>query len=295
MTKRTLFQASFEESLNLEDDGFLQYQLKEQNKKLAKLSKKGLASFKIKFLNLILTLLFPIGLNFLLLAVSISIYNSEPKDLALPISNKNFLTANVYLIGLLIWLLLILVGKIFKQYYIHPYRLHFHVMTFLIWFVFEFNLAALGLALPLLSIWGILIVISFIIVLTFWMGRVERQSLKKRIYNEVIGSTLKDKIANNVVAYGMGIIGLGVILSYILKFFSINFSTSITLLGLFLSWVVLNVGLVAMLVFLEFPYYLQAYYKWKYPEEYRKWEGKSLEEWYGKKYLKKHKELLNNE
>ena len=40
MTKRTLFQASFEESLNLEDDGFLQYQLKEQNKKLAKLSKK---------------------------------------------------------------------------------------------------------------------------------------------------------------------------------------------------------------------------------------------------------------
>ncbi|EMC54959.1 hypothetical protein SMU108_09287, partial [Streptococcus mutans M230] len=28
------------------------------------------------------------------------------------------------------------------------------------------------------------------------------------------------------------------------------------------------------------------------PEEYREWEGKSLEEWYGKRYLKKHKELL---
>ena len=26
--------------------------------------------------------------------------------------------------------------------------------------------------------------------------------------------------------------------------------------------------------------------------EYREWEGKSLEEWYGKRYLKKHKELL---
>ena len=42
-----------------------------------------------------------------------------------------------------------------------------------------------------------------------------------------------------------------------------------------------------------FPYMLQAYYKWKYPEEYREWEGKSVEEWYGMKYLKKHKELID--
>jgi len=34
---------------------------------------------------------------------------------------------------------------------------------------------------------------------------------------------------------------------------------------------------------------LQAYYKWKYPEEYRDWEGKSVEEWYGKKYKGKFK------
>ena len=40
------------------------------------------------------------------------------------------------------------------------------------------------------------------------------------------------------------------------------------------------------------PYFLYAYYKWKYPEEYRDWEGKSVEDWYGKRYLKKHKELL---
>ena len=44
-----------------------------------------------------------------------------------------------------------------------------------------------------------------------------------------------------------------------------------------------------------FPYMLPGYYKLKYPEGYRKLEGKPVEEWYGKKYLKKHKELLKNE
>ena len=49
-----------------------------------------------------------------------------------------------------------------------------------------------------------------------------------------------------------------------------------------------------MVIFMEFPFFLEGFYKWKYPEEYREWEGKSLEEWYGKKYLKKHKELLES-
>ena len=37
----------------------------------------------------------------------------------------------------------------------------------------------------------------------------------------------------------------------------------------------------------RFPSYLQAFYKWKYPEEYREWEGKTVEEWYGEKIFKK--------
>ena len=36
MKRKSLFKASFEESLNLLDDGFLQYQLKEQDKKMSK-------------------------------------------------------------------------------------------------------------------------------------------------------------------------------------------------------------------------------------------------------------------
>ena len=290
--KKSIFKASFEESLNLLDDGFLQYQLKEQNKKVSKHPRNVFDYFKNALLYGILTLIFPIGFNFLLLAFSTMLYSSDPKDLALPISNHNFLTAHVYVIGLFIWLLFVLIGKFIKPFFILPYRTHFHVITFLIWFVIEFDLAAIGLALPFLTILGIFAIGCILLALIYWMLRIELKSLKKRIYGEIKSATLQDKIAKGIAIYGAGLLGLGVIVNSIFKAFSISFSHSVTVFGLFICWILLNIGLITMLIFMEFPYFLYAYCKWKYPEEYREWEGKSVEEWYGKKYLKKHKELL---
>ena len=248
--------------------------------------------FKNAVLYGILTLIFPIGINFLLLAFSTMLYTSDPKDLVFPISNHNFLMAHVYVIGLFIWLLLVLIGKFFKPFFILPYRTHFHVITFLIWFVIEFDLAAIGLALPFLTILGLFAIGCILLALIYWMLRIELKDLKNLMYGEVKSPTLLDKIAKDLAIYGAGLLGLAVIVNYIFKAFSINFSHSVTLLGLFICWILLNIGLIAMLIFMEFSYFLYAYYKWKYPEEYREWEGKSLEEWYGMKYLKKHKELL---
>ena len=290
--KKSIFKASFEESLNLLDDGFLQYQLKEQDKKMSKPPRTVFDYFKNAILYSILTLIFPIGFNFLLLAFSTMLYNSDPKDLVFPISNHNFLTADVYVIGLFIWLLFVLIGKFFKPFFILPYRTHFHVITFLIWFVIEFDLAAIGLALPFLTILGIFILVCLPLALIYWMLRIELKSLKNRMYGEIKAPTLLDKIAKGLAIYGAGLLGLAVIVNYIFKAFSINFSHSVTVLGLFICWILLNIGLIAMLIFMEFPYFLYAYYKWKYPEEYREWEGKSVEEWYGKRYLKKHSELV---
>ena len=292
MKKKSIFKASFEESLNLEDDGFLQYLLKEQNKKVSKHPRNVFDYFKNALLYGILTLIFPIGFNFLLLAFSTMLYSSDPKDLALPISNHNFLTAHVYVIGLFIWLLFVLIGKFIKPFFILPYRTHFHVITFLIWFVIEFDLAAIGLALPFLTILGLFAIGCILLALIYWMLRIELKSLKKRIYGEIKSATLQDKIAKGIAIYGAGLLGLGVIVNSIFKAFSISFSHSVTVFGLFICWILLNIGLITMLIFMEFPYFLYAYCKWKYPEEYREWEGKSVEEWYGKKYLKKHKELL---
>ena len=295
MTKKSLFKASFEESLNLEDDGFLQYQKQDYYNKLGKAFKKGKPSFWFGIKTFILSLLFPIGANFMLLAVTLSLQNSDPKDLRLPVSQYPLLTVELYLICLLIWLLLVLMGKFFKRTFILPYRYRFHIITFMIWFMFEFNLLAITISLPILSIWGILILLGLQVLLTYVMLRTELRSLKKRMYGEVKSPTLQDKIAKGIAIYGAGILGLAVIVNYIFKAFSINFSSSITGFGLFIFWILLNIGIIAMIVFMEFPFFLEGYYKWKYAEEYREWEGKTLEEWYGKKYLKKHKELLKNE
>ena len=289
---KSVFKASFEESLNLEDDGFLQYQKQDYYNKLGKAFKKGKPSFWFGIKTFILSLLFPIGANFMLLAVTLSLQNSDPKDLRLPVSQYPLLTVELYLICLLIWLLLVLMGKFFKRTFILPYRYRFHIITFIIWFVFEFNLLATTMSLPILSIWGILVFFGLLAFLAYVMLRTELRSLKKRMYGEVKSPTLQDKIAKGIAIYGAGILGLAVIVNYIFKAFSINFSHSVTVLGLFIFWILLNIGIIAMIVFMEFPFFLEGYYKWKYPEEYREWEGKSVEEWYGKKYLKKQKELL---
>ena len=290
--KKSIFKASFEESLNLLDDGFLQYQKKDYYNKLGKAFKKGRPSFWFGIKTFILSLLFPIGANFMLLAVTLSLQNSDPKDLRLPVSQYPLLTVELYLICLLIWLLLVLMGKFFKRTFILPYRYRFHIITFIIWFVFEFNLLATTMSLPILSIWGILVFFGLLAFLAYVMLRTELRSLKKRMYGEVKSPTLLDKIAKGLAIYGAGILGLAVIVNFIFKAFSINFSSSVTVLGLFIFWILSNIGVIAMIVFMEFPFFLEGYYKWKYPEEYREWEGKTVEEWYGKKYLKKHKELL---
>ena len=290
--KKSIFKASFEESLNLLDDGFLQYQKKDYYNKLGKAFKKGRPSFWFGIKTFILSLLFPIGANFMLLAVTLSLQNSDPKDLRLPVSQYPLLTVELYLICLLIWLLLVLMGKFFKRTFILPYRYRFHIVTVMIWFMFEFNLLAITITLPILTTWGILVFFGLLAFLAYVMLRTELRSLKKRMYGEVKSPTLLDKIAKGLAIYGAGILGLAVIVNFIFKAFSINFSSSVTVLGLFIFWILSNIGVIAMIVFMEFPFFLEGYYKWKYPEEYREWEGKTVEEWYGKKYLKKHKELL---
>ena len=294
MKRKSILQASFEESLNLEDDGFLQFQKKDYYNKLGKAFKKGKPSFWFIIQSSILTLLFPIAMNFMLYVLSISLHDN-PEELARPVSQYPVLTVEVYLIGLLIWLILVLIGKFFRRTYILAYRYRFHVVTFLIWFILEFDLLAIDVSLPVLSLWGIGAIFGLLLILAYVMftGRVRR--LKTLLYGTDVSSRLSDKIASKIAVYGMGILGLDVIIRILLSSFSIKLSDSLTGLGLFLAWIILNIALIAMLIYMEFPFFLQAYYKWKYPEEYREWEGKSLEDWYGKRYLKKHPELLERE
>ena len=291
--KKSIFSASFEESLNLEDDGFLQYQKGNVFSKLETYYREGKSKLVLHIQNIVFTLIGPVIINFMILVFSLSLHNSDPKDLRLPIYQHPLLTAEVYLVCFLIWVFIILIGKVFRKAFILPYRNHFHVITFLIWLSLEFNLLAIDMSLPTLSIWMVAAIFVFITILAYFMFSLEIESLKKLMYGNGSGSSLRNKIANKIAIYGMSFLGIGVIINFIIKSFSIKFSTSLEGLGLLITWIILNIAVIAMLIYIEFPSYLQAFYKWKYPEEYREWEGKTVEEWYGKKYLKKHKELID--
>ena len=292
MRKKSIFKASFEESLNLEDDGFLQYQKGNVFSKLETYYREGKSKLVLHIQNIVFTLIGPVIINFMILVFSLSLHDSDPKDLRLPIYQHPLLTAEVYLVCFLIWVFIILIGKVFRKAFILPYRNHFHVITFLIWLSLEFNLLAIDMSLPTLSIWMVAAIFVFITILAYFMFSLEIESLKKLMYGNGSGSSLRNKIAKKIAIYGMSFLGIGVIINFIIKSFSIKFSTSLEGLGLLITWIILNITVITMLTYIEFPSYLQAFYKWKYPEEYREWEGKTVEEWYGKKYLKKHKELL---
>ena len=293
MRKKSIFKASFEESLNLEDDVFLQYQKGNVFSKLETYYMEGKSKLVLHIQNIVLTLIGSVIINFMILVFSLSLHDSDPKDLRLPIYQHPLLTAEVYLVCFLIWVFIILIGKVFRKAFILPYRNHFHVITFLIWLSLEFNLLAIDMSLPTLSIWMVAAICVFITILAYFMFSLEIESLKKLMYGNGSGSSLRNKIANKIAIYGMSFLGIGVIINFIIKSFSIKFSTSLEGLGLLITWIILNIAVIAMLIYIEFPSYLQAFYKWKYPEEYRQWEGKTVEEWYGMKYLKKHKKLLN--
>ena len=289
--KKSIFKASFEESLNLLDDGFLQYQKGNVFSKLETYYREGKSKLVLHIQNIVFTLIGPVIINFMILVFSLSLHDSDPKDLRLPIYQHPLLTAEVYLVCFLIWVFIILIGKVFRKAFILPYRNHFHVITFLIWLSLEFNLLAIDMSLPTLSIWMVAAIFVFITILAYFMFSLEIESLKKLMYGNGSGSSLRNKIANKIAIYGMSFLGIGVIINFIIKSFSIKFSTLLEGLGLLITWIILNIAVIAMLIYIEFPSYLQAFYKWKYPEEYREWEGKTVEEWYGMKYLKKHKKL----
>ena len=289
MKKKSIFKASFEESLNLEDDGFRKLQ-QEQHDKTANFFKKGRASFWFRIRSFILGLIFPIGFNFILLIVSMAFH--ESKTLTLPIAKHESLTVNVFLILLLIWLFLVILGKFIKRVYLLPYRYQFHAFTFMIWFLLEIDLIVFDILLANLAFWEIIAIYGVIIFFAYMMFGVELTGLRKLMYDENRQVTFRDKISKIISLYGMGILGAGIIIKHILGIFSVEVSNSIKAFGFLLLWIFCNVILVVVIAFIGLPYFLQGYYKWKCPEEYRDWEGKTVEEWYGKKYLKKHKELL---
>ena len=298
--KKSIFKASFEESLNLLDDG-ISGKFAQENYQDALKKEKYRGTMKSYVWLVFLTVLFIIGPNWLIVAVNDYLfYHANPKDLTVHLSEINFLPYWVFWMGVTIWILLIIFGKRFNQQFILIYRGQFHFMvSFLIWLLIELNLLLLNLLYGLVGYLGLFAMEGLILFTIIYLIRAKSTSLLVLLYGGTGIESPIDRIFNKVfkfiVKYGGVVVALWIVFRTIFSDSIGNADNLVGGLGVLFLFLVFNILISAFEIYFMFPYMLQGYYKLKYPEEYRNWEGKSVEEWYGRKYLKKHKEVLNNE
>ena len=299
MKKQSIFKASFEESLNLQDDP-ISGEFSNKNLASAQEKEKYRGTLKSYVWLTVLTILFIIGPNWLITVLTKYLYHhSEDSPLLPPV--HNFLPNWLFIIFLLVWLILILFGKRFSQQFILIYRGQFHLfVTFLIWLIVEMNLFLLTFLYSTMRATGTILFFVLFGLMCYIIVRSRRTSLLSLLYGKQEDSRgeqdwlgrLFHKVAAFVFKYGFGVIVVLLILRLI---FPQMIGFSLDILVVLLIWFVGDLLFVMLEIFLIFPFMLQGYYKWKYPEEYREWEGQSVEEWYGKAYLKKYPELLEKD
>lgn len=299
MKKQSIFKASFEESLNLQDDS-ISGEFSNKNLASAQEKEKYRGTLKSYVWFTVLTIVFIIGPNWLITALTNYLYHhSEDSPLLPPV--HNFLPNWLFIIFLLIWLLLILFGKRFSQQFILIYRGQFHLfVTFLIWLIVEMNLFLLTFLYSTMKATGTILFFVLFGLMCYIIVRSRRTSLLSLLYGKQEDAqgeqdwlgTLFHKVGAFIFKYGFGVI---VVLLIFRLIFPQMIGLSLDILGVLLIWFVGDLLFVMLEIYLIFPFMLQGYYKWKYPEDYREWEGQSVEEWYGKAYLKKRPELLEKD
>ena len=299
MKKQSIFKASFEESLNLQDDP-ISGEFSNKNLASAQEKEKYRGTPKSYVWLTVLTIVFIIGPNWLITGLTNYLYHhSEDSPLLPPV--HNFLPNWLFIIFLLVWLILILFGKRFSQQFILIYRGQFHLfVTFLIWLIVEMNLFLLTFLYSTMKATGTILFFVLFGLMCYIIVRSRRTSLLSLLYGKQEDAqgaqdwlgTLFHKVGVFIFKYGFGVI---VVLLIFRLIFPQMIGLSLDILGVLLIWFVGDLLFVMLEIYLIFPCMLQGYYTWKYPEDYREWEGQSVEEWYGKAYLKKRPELLEKD
>lgn len=298
--KKSIFKARFEESLNLLDDA-ISGKFAQENYQDALKKEKYRGTLKSYFWLVFLTVLFIIGSNWLIVAVNDYLfYHANPKDLTVRLSGINFLPYWVFWMGLAIWILLIIFGKRFNQQFILIYRGQFHIMvSFIIWLLIELNLFLVNLLYGLVGYLGLFAMEGLILFTIIYLIHAKSISLLKLLYGGAGIESPIDRMFNSIfrfiVKYSGIVVALWIIFRTIFSDSIRNADNLVKGLCVLFLFLFFNTLISAFEIYFMFPYMLQGYYKLKYPEEYREWEGKTVEDWYGRRYLKKHKELLKNE
>ena len=161
----------------------------------------------------------------------------------------------------------------------------------MILFVNLFFISAFGRT---LTIPGLLVIYSLIGIIDGMIIRKRISSIRTRLYEKQTDNGSQSKQIQLVTGFAGGIVAIWMVLKFFFPQIGEVRTDIVGVVSVIGMLFLMNVIFLGMYFILLLPHSLYGYYRNKYSEEYREFEGKSLEEWYGKKYLKKHKELLED-
>lgn len=287
--KKSIFRANFYESRRLRHDGFIDYMVKDTNSRKIYTKPFSIARKLFSFMGI----LFMFGFSALMESQT---HHPDP-DAPVETWGINFYPLWLFFLCWFLWFLVCRKNLRRKYDAKIPYTSILNSNLFLIWMVLALNLFFITVIGRYLTILGLVFFYVLTGIILFMIVQFRMKSLKIRLYGVQDPSVTarQQKIIEVIAGLGGIIVAGWMVLKFLFpKIGEVkgDFLGTISFIGMvfFANIIVLSMEVVMML-----PYSLYGYYRNKYSEEYREFEGKSLEEWYGNRYLKKHKELLNNE
>lgn len=287
--KKSIFRANFYESRRLRHDGFIDYMVKDTNSRKIYTKPFSIARKLFSFMGI----LFMFGFSALMESQT---HHPDP-DAPVETWGINFYPLWLFFLCWFLWFLVCRKNLRRKYDAKIPYTSILNLNLYLILMVLALNLFFITVIGRYLTILGLVFFYVLTGIILFMIVQFRMKSLKIRLYGVQDPSVTarQQKIIEVIAGLGGIIVAGWMVLKFLFpKIGEVkgDFLGTISFIGMvfFANIIVLSMEVVMML-----PYSLYGYYRNKYSEEYREFEGKSLEEWYGKKYLKKHQEYLKHE
>lgn len=284
--KKSIFRANFYESRRLRHDGFIDYMVRDTNSRKIYTKPFSIARKLFSFMGI----LFLFGLS----AITDSNIVDPQNDTNVKTWGINFLPYWLFFLCGFLWYAISKVNCR-KQYSAKvPYVSTLNVNLYIIWMMLFVNLFFISAFGRTLTIPGLLVIYSLIGIIDWMIIRKRISSIRTRLYEKQTDNGSQSKQIQLVTGFAGGIVAIWMVLKFFFPQIGEVRTDIIGVVSVIGMIFLMNVIFLGMYFILLLPHSLYGYYRNKYSEEYREFEGKSLEEWYGKRYLKKHKELLES-
>lgn len=249
MKRLKIFTATFEESMNFEDDPLLNWQNKYINSSTD--NEKPILLFIISILLIILL--------YVIYLVSKAITLRHYKDSPIPKADINFLPFGLFLLMLVLFVIFWLYSHLIRFKAERLFWTHVNVNNIFIWLMLEINLMFVTMFFKSLKGWGILILyIALTLLTSLFMGN-QIRSLKKILFPLTEDVDKDQGRKNRIVKYVLSIDGLLFIIYIILKIMFPEILIIKTGIGGFIMitslWFIINIVFLLIEIYVELPFF----------------------------------------